>query len=205
MRVAHPPAARGLRVGLLGGSFNPPHAAHRLISRIALARLGLDAVWWLVTPGNPLKDNRGLPPLDERLAWCRMIARHPRIHPTAIEAAFGTRYTADTLAALRRRWPSVRFVWLMGADNLAGFHHWRHWRRIAALMPIAVLDREGETLRATAAPAALALASYRRPERDAPVFALARPPAWLFLHGPRSGLSSTRLRQGKVPLRPRSR
>ncbi|HZV20147.1 MAG TPA: nicotinate-nucleotide adenylyltransferase, partial [Hyphomicrobiales bacterium] len=122
-----PHAEIGMRIGLLGGSFNPPHAAHRQISLTALKRLGLDQVWWLVTPGNPLKDHGDLAPLAERVALCRVLARHARIRVTAFEAAIGTAYTACTLRYLRRRFPGVRFVWLMGADNLASFHRWNEW------------------------------------------------------------------------------
>ena len=131
-RIAFPTASEGLRVGLLGGSFNPPHAAHRALSLFALKRLQLDRVWWLVSPGNPLKDTRALPALDARLAAARAIAAHPAIDVTGIEAALNTRYTVDTIAALRRRYPNVQFVWLMGADNLSQFHR---WRRLAGVLP----------------------------------------------------------------------
>lgn len=193
-----PLALRGQRIGLLGGSFDPPHAAHRQISITALRRLGLDAVWWLVTPGNPLKDTGALPPIAERLELCRQMARSPRIRPTDIETQLGTRYTVDTLAALRRRYPGVHFVWLMGADNLAGFHRWRGWRRISRQMPIAVVDRPGYTLAATASRAARALQAARLPENEAPDLAGRAPPAWVFLHGPRSALSSTAIRAARA-------
>jgi nicotinate-nucleotide adenylyltransferase len=183
-----------MRIGLLGGSFNPPHDGHRLITLTALHRLGLDAVWWLVTPGNPLKDTAALPPLAERIAAAKRVARHPRIAVSGIEAALGTRYTVDTLAALRQRAPRVRFVWLMGADNLADFQRWRNWRGIAALMPLAVIDRRAATLRAVQGRAAIALAPFRLPESAAAGLVLRPPPAWCFLHGPRSELSSTALR-----------
>ena len=120
--------ADGLRIGLLGGSFNPAHAAHRAVSLLALKRLALDRVWWLVSPGNPLKDTSALPPLADRIAAARRVAADPRIDVTGIEAALGTRYTIDTIHRLRTRCPRVRFVWLMGADNLAQFHRWRDWR-----------------------------------------------------------------------------
>jgi nicotinate-nucleotide adenylyltransferase len=186
-----------LRIGLLGGSFNPPHAGHRLISRIALERLGLDAVWWLVTPGNPLKNISTLPSLAARMASCTHITSDPRIMPVAVEAALGTRFTADTLAALSSRWPQIRFVWLMGADNLAQFHKWRDWQNIAQTMPIAVLDRPGATHRALRAPAAIALSRYRLPEASAKALATTQAPSWMFLHGERSQLSSTLLRKQK--------
>lgn len=196
--ICHGPLRRGRRIGLLGGTFNPPHAAHRQISLIALKRLKLDAVWWLVSPGNPLKDNAGLPPLAQRLAQARAVARHPRIRPTGLEAQLGTRFTVDTLAAIRRRWPAIRFVWLMGADNLAQLHRWKRWRRLARLVPIAVIDRPGETHRAARSRAALALAGARLPEDRAGALASTRPPAWLFLHDRRSPLSSTLLRSGSA-------
>jgi nicotinate-nucleotide adenylyltransferase len=189
-----PRTAPGMRIGLLGGSFNPPHAGHLLASRIALRRLGLDRIWWIVTPGNPLKDVSGLPPLARRMAQARAMAADPRIDVTGFEAAIGTRYTFDTISFLKRRCPGVRFVWIMGADNLAGFHRWQRWRDIAQLVPIAVVDRPGSTLRSTRALAAARLAAARVPEVDARRLADARPPAWAFLHGPRSHLSSTMLR-----------
>jgi nicotinate-nucleotide adenylyltransferase len=189
-----PPHAPGLKIGLLGGSFNPPHRAHRAVSLLAMRRLGLDRVWWLVTPGNPLKDTRLLPPLADRLKAARRVAAHPRIDVTDLEAAIGTRFTCDTIDWLTRRFPAVRFVWIMGADNLAQFDRWRNWRRIAAQVPIAVVDRFGASYAATASPAARALASARLPERDARSLPDCRPPAWVYLHGLKSPLSSTAIR-----------
>ena len=193
-----PPFQPGLRVGLLGGSFNPPHEGHALVTRLALTRLGLDRVWWLVTPGNPLKEQSELAAIAERVEAARRLAGGPKVAITDIEAQIGARYTHDTLAWLVRRAPGVRFVWLMGADNLVQFHRWRHWREIAALVPIAVVDRPGSTLRAMSSKTAIALSRWRIPERDAPRLADCRPPAFLFLHGPRSNLSSTFLR-GAAP------
>ena len=193
-RIAFPPTADGLRVGLLGGSFNPPHDAHRALSLFALKRLQLDQVWWLVTPGNPLKDTTGLPALEQRLAAARKLAAHPAIHVTGIEAVLRTRYTVDTIAALRRRFPNVRFVWLMGADNLSQFHRWRRWREITQFVPIAVIDRPTDSFRAFAAPAALALSKYRHNEHKAAQLAAMDAPAWIFLHGMKSTISSTELR-----------
>jgi nicotinate-nucleotide adenylyltransferase len=190
---------RGQRIGLFGGSFNPPHAAHRAVAVLALKRLGLDAVWWLVTPGNPLKDNAGLPPLPGRLAAARALANHPAIAVSDIEACIRTRYTVDTLCFLRRRCPGVRFVWIMGADGLREFHRWRHWRQIFGLMPIAVVDRGGEGLRALASPAARSFDAARIAESKARGLAGRRPPAWVFLHGLKSPLSSTALRGRKHP------
>jgi nicotinate-nucleotide adenylyltransferase len=185
-----------MRIGLLGGSFNPPHAAHRALSLLALKCLALHRVWWLVTPGNPLKDNRRLPPLEKRVEAARAVAAHPAIDVTAVEAALGTRYTYDTVLKLRRRFPGVHFVFIMGADNLAQLNRWRHWRELANLVPIAVIDRPDRNLAARASPAAMALAGARRGERDARRLARMRPPAWVFLHGLKSPLSSTALRAG---------
>jgi nicotinate-nucleotide adenylyltransferase len=184
----------GLAVGLFGGSFNPAHAGHRLASLIAMRQLGLDRVWWIVTPGNPLKNNTGLPPLAVRMEQARAIARHPRIDVTGFEAEIGTRYSYDTVAYLKRRCPDTRFVWIMGADNLRSFHRWQQWRRLASLAPFAVIDRPGSTWTASRAPAAIALAGVRLRDGEALSLAHRMPPAWIFLYGPRSPLSSTALR-----------
>ncbi len=191
-----------MRVGLLGGSFNPAHAAHRDISLFAMKRLRLDRVWWLVSPGNPLKDVSGLPTLDARIAAARRLAHHPRIDVSGVEAALGTRYTVDTLAALLGRCRGVRFVWLMGADNLAQFHRWKEWQAIAGMTPMAVVDRPPASLRALASPAALTLAPHRIAELEAALLPDLPPPAWVFLHGLKSPLSSTAIRnatQGQAP------
>ncbi len=194
LRLVMPPHAAGMRIGLFGGSFNPPHDAHRLVALTALRRLGLDAVWWLVSPGNPLKTGRGLAPLAERIAAARRLAGHPRIHVTGVESALGTRFTFDTIAQLKARCSGVRFVWIMGADNLAQFHLWQNWRGIAGLLPLAVVDRPGASLKAAAGVAAQTLSRYRMSEADGRLLAAARPPAWVFLHGIKSPLSSTALR-----------
>ena len=182
------------RIGLLGGSFNPPHVAHRTISLFAIKRLKLDRVWWLVTPGNPLKDQDGLHDLNERTEAARRMANDPRIDVSCLEAVIGTRYTVDTIGYLRRRASGLRFVWIMGAYNLAQFHRWQNWRRIASEMPIAVIDRPPQSFRALAAPAAQALARYRLPENQAGTLADQPAPAWAFLTGLKLSLSSTRLR-----------
>ena len=191
-----PPHAPGLKIGLFGGSFNPAHEGHRAASLIALHRLGLDRVWWLVSPANPLKNSQDLASLSARTGAARERARHPRIEVTAVEAAIGARYTYETIRYLKRRCPGVHFVWIMGADNLATFHRWQRWREIAENVPIAIIDRPGSTLSATHSPAAVALAPYRRDESRSLTFATQKPPAIIFLHGPRSALSSTVLRAG---------
>ena len=184
----------GMRIGLLGGSFNPPHLAHRAISLFAIKRLKLDRVWWLVSPGNPLKDNGHLHGLYERAEAARQMADDPRIEITCLESVIGTRYTADTISHLRRRASGLRFVWIMGADNLAQFHRWQNWQRIASQVPIAVIDRPPQSFRALTAPAAQALARYRIPENQAGRLPMQRPPAWVFLTGLKINLSSTGLR-----------
>jgi nicotinate-nucleotide adenylyltransferase len=200
--VRLPRFAPGQSIGLLGGSFNPPHAGHRLISELALRRLRLDRLWWLATPGNPLKSSAGLEEMRDRIEAARILTRDPRIAVTGFEAEVGSRYTYDAIAWLRRRAPKVRFVWIMGADNLSQFHLWRQWREIADLAPILVIDRPGWTFRSLASRAAIALAPFRRHESDAPRFASLAPPAFLFLHGPRSDLSSTALRKAAYPEAP---
>jgi len=196
--VRLPPHAPGMRIGLFGGTFNPPHAGHMLVAEIALRRLALDRLWLLATPGNPLKNAHGLPPLAQRMAAARKLARDPRIVVTGLEADIGTRFTYDTVAWLTRRAPSVRFVWVMGADNLSQFARWQRWADIAALAPIAVIDRPGSSLAALNAKAAQRFARHRMPETDAAALALARPPAYAFLHDRRIDLSSTELRAQKA-------
>jgi nicotinate-nucleotide adenylyltransferase len=191
---AIPLYTNGMRIGLLGGSFNPPHIAHRAISLFAIKRLKLDRVWWLVTPGNPLKDQGGLRDLNERTAAASKMANDPRIDISCLESVIGTRYTVDTISYLRRRASGLHFVWIMGADNLAQFHRWQNWRRIASEVPIAVIDRPPQSFRALAAPAAQALARYRLPENQAGRLADQRAPAWVFLTGLKLNLSSTGLR-----------
>ena len=161
-------------------------------------RLGLDRMWWLVTPGNPLKDTQGLAPLAERLAAARALARHPRIDVSDLEADLGTNYTYATVSYLVRRCPGVRFVWIMGADNLRHFHRWQRWRDIAALVPIAVVDRLGPSLYSIAGVAGQALAGARLGETAASRLPERRPPAWIYLHGLKSPLSSTALRAARA-------
>jgi nicotinate-nucleotide adenylyltransferase len=202
-RLVLPPYAPGMRIGLFGGTFDPPHAAHRAACLLALRRLGLDRVWWLVTPGNPLKDTRGLAPLAERVAAAQALADHPLIDVTDLEAALGTTYTYETVSYLVRRCRGVHFVWIMGADNLRSFHRWQRWRGIAELVPIAVVDRLGPSLYASASAAGQALALFRVPETAAKRLADRKPPAWIYLHGLKSPLSSTALRAQRASRRPR--
>ncbi|GAB4189852.1 MAG: nicotinate-nucleotide adenylyltransferase [Thalassobaculales bacterium] len=172
---------RGLRIGLLGGSFNPAHDGHRHISLVALKRLRLDQVWWLVSPQNPLKPAAGMAPYLARLLQAEGVARHPRIRVTDLERRLGTSYTADTLAGLSRRFRH-RFVWLMGADNLGQMHRWRRWREIFSRLPVAVLARAPYSQKALAGVAAACHRRWRRPDRAARLLAWAQAPAWVFLH-----------------------
>nr|WP_010683515.1 nicotinate-nucleotide adenylyltransferase [Methylobacterium mesophilicum] len=184
-----------MRIGLYGGSFNPAHLGHRHVTLMAMRRLGLDRVWWLVSPGNPLKSRKALPPVTVRCAQARSVARHPRIAVTGIEAALNVRFTVQTLRFLKRHRPGVHFVWIMGADSLATFHRWKGFAEIARLMPMAVIDRPGSTMTPLSARAARRLAGARLPEEAAATLATRAPPAWVFLHGPRSTLSSTAIRE----------
>lgn len=188
-----PFASDGQTVGLLGGSFDPPHAGHVHITRQALKRFGLDRVWWLVSPGNPLKE-RGPAPLPDRMAAAHAIMRHPRVTVTDIESQLNTRVTADTLAALKLIYPRVRFVWLMGADNLASFHHWQNWRHVMDTVPVGVLARPGDRISARMSPAARIYAPYRISGRNSQALAQATAPAWCFVNMPMMPHSSTEIR-----------
>lgn len=188
---AHSP---GMRIGLFGGSFDPPHEGHLLASHIALRRLRLDRVWWLVTPGNPLKETKHLASLDARISAAKKLARDPRIVVTGLEAQIVARFTCDTIQFLSRHCPGVRFVWIMGADNLLQFHQWRNWREISQTVPIAIIDRPGATMKAASAKAAQFFANARIDEREAPLLALMTPPAFVYLHGRRLAKSSSALR-----------
>ena len=191
------PVAAGLRIGLLGGSFNPAHDGHLHASLTALKMLQLDYVWWLVSPGNPLKPQTGMAPFAQRLAQARKIAvPHKRIIVTGVESALGTRYTVDTLAALQKRFPQIRFVWLMGSDNLVQFSRWRRWNKIMARMPVAVIARPGTVLRALASKPALCFARYRvLADKN---LVRRKAPALAFIAGRHNALSATAIRAGSV-------
>ena len=192
-----PMAAPKMRIGLLGGSFDPAHEGHRRISLAALQRLGLDQVWWLVSPSNPLKKKPKTEDLATSVAAARKVAHHPKIVVTGFEGARPSAFTIDTIRFLKQRYPSVNFVWLMGADNLATFHLWRSWQELFELVPIAVLDRPGFRLKARSGKAAQRFASSIVDETDGPGLAGIAPPAWTLLTLPLSGLSSTALRGEK--------
>jgi nicotinate-nucleotide adenylyltransferase len=198
--VILPPFSRGMRIGLFGGSFNPPHAGHALVCELALKRLGLDRIWLMVSPGNPLKSREGLPSLSERMAAARRLMRDRRVVVTGFEAKIGAVYSFQTVDFLLRACPGVHFVWVMGADNLSGFFRWKRWRDIARKLPILVVDRPGATHRAERGAAASWLARSRLPESRAKTFVLRQPPALIVLHGPRSSLSSTQLRAARSAL-----
>jgi len=183
------------RIGLLGGSFNPAHAGHRHISLEALKRLGLDEIWWLVSPQNPLKQSDEMADYATRLGAAQTVAHHPRIHVMDIEAQAGLIYTVDTIAYLQQAFAHTQFVWLMGADNLSSFHRWKAWRAIAAMVPIAVLDRAPYGMRALHQRFARTFAAARLDERDARQLAVSAAPAWVYLSIPRHPLSATYLRK----------
>jgi nicotinate-nucleotide adenylyltransferase len=193
MKTGFPYARAGQTIGLLGGSFDPAHAGHAHITREAMKRFGLDRVWWLVSPGNPLKSN-GPAPLERRLAHARSVMRHPRVVVSDIEARLGTRYTAQTLAALIAIYPGVRFVWLMGADNLAQFHKWQDWEWIMQTVPIGVLARPGDRISARTSRAARAYSAQRISGRDSQMLGRADAPAWCFVNVPMSPQSSSAIR-----------
>jgi len=193
LRYAYPYAAPGQVVGLLGGSFDPAHGGHAHITREAIKRFGLDKVWWLVSPGNPLKAH-GPAPLEKRLRRARGVMHHPKVEVTGIEAALGTRYTAQTLAALEAAYPRVRFVWLMGADNLGQLHMWQDWRSIMERVPVGVLARPGQRISARMSRAAALYAPYRIPGRFSQALARAAAPAWCFVNVPMVDTSSSAIR-----------
>ena len=192
MNTGDPIARPGQVIGLLGGSFDPAHEGHVHITREALKRFGLDRVWWLVTPGNPLKA-RGPAPLVDRMARARALMDHPRVTVTDIEARLGTRYTAETLQALANTYPGVRFVWLMGADNLAQLHHWQDWRTIMETVPVGVVARPGDRISARMSRAARLYRGARISGRAAQLLGRAEAPAWSFVNVPMMPQSSRKL------------
>jgi len=193
LRCDLPKARAGMVIGLLGGSFDPAHQGHVDITLAALRRFGLDRVWWMVSPGNPLKA-RGPASMARRLDLARQIMQHPKVSITGVEAVLGTRYTADTLVALRRLYPGVRFVWLMGSDNLASFHRWEDWRRIADTVPIGVLARPGSRLGARFSPAARYMERHRLSAEDSRLLGQADAPVWCMVDLPLNPASSTQIR-----------
>lgn len=193
MRNGFPYARPGQVIGLLGGSFDPAHEGHVHITREALKRFGLDRVWWLVSPGNPLKQE-GPAPMARRLQAARDKMRHPRVVVSDLEARFGTRYTAATLKALQHHYPGVRFVWLMGADNMAQFHRWDQWQWIMSNVPIGVIARPGSVLPARTSPAALRFEAARLRGRQARLLPRSHPPAWCLINVPLVDVSSTEIR-----------
>ncbi|WP_323016012.1 nicotinate-nucleotide adenylyltransferase [Devosia sp.] len=189
-----PPSGAGMRIGLFGGSFNPIHEGHRLVVEETLRRLGLDALWVMVTPGNPLKDHSELAPLAERVLAARALLDSPKVRVTGFEAAYGFSYSWQTVKFLTDALPDRHFVWIMGADNLVDFHRWERWRGIAATLPMAIYVRPGSSRRALVSPAASALSRWRIDEEEARRLPLLSPPAWVYLHGRQSSLSSSAIR-----------
>jgi nicotinate-nucleotide adenylyltransferase len=181
-------------VGLLGGSFNPAHEGHLHISLQAIKSLGLDAVWWMVSPQNPLKSARDMAPLSKRLDYARGVAQHPKIHVTDIERQLGTQYTLDTIRALQQRFPRTTFIWLMGADNLANCHHWKNWQEIFKALPVCVLDRPPRHGSLRAVPAMERFRQYKIPQEQAFRLKGMGAPAWVMVRMPLNALSATAIR-----------
>jgi len=184
----------GMAIGLYGGSFNPPHQGHKLVAEKALKSFQLDQLWWMVTPGNPLKDRQELASLEQRLEASHALLHHPRIHITAFERAGKACFSAQTVAHILKCRPQGRFVWIMGADSFASFHLWWQWQAIASRLPLGIIDRPGASFAALSSPTARRFASRRLGEMRAPRLPFTRAPCWCFLHGRRSFMSSTRLR-----------
>ncbi|MCS6758103.1 MAG: nicotinate-nucleotide adenylyltransferase [Candidatus Devosia euplotis] len=189
-----PLSGAGMRIGLFGGSFNPIHEGHRLVVEETLRRLDLDALWVLVTPGNPLKNNQDLVPLADRVTAARLLLDHPKVRVTGFEAARGFTYSWQIIRFLTQSMPDCNFVWIMGADNLVNFSRWERWQDIAAMVPLAVYVRPGSGRRAPVSMAASALTRWRIDEDDATRLASLPAPAWVYLHGRQSQLSSSAIR-----------
>ena len=190
--------SRTLKVGLYGGSFDPPHEGHRHVAEQARRRLGLDRVIWLVTPGNPLKATGETGRLAERSALARRMALGPSSIVSDIEGRIGSRYTIDTVRWLKSRFPQVRFVWIMGADSLASFHLWKGWTDLVAEIPIAVVSRPSAALRARFSPMARRFASSRLPLARVGALAATQPPAWIYIPAPFKSVSSTAIRDWRL-------
>ncbi|WP_298260199.1 nicotinate-nucleotide adenylyltransferase [uncultured Litoreibacter sp.] len=193
MKREFPLAFSGEVIGLLGGSFDPAHSGHAHITREALKRFGLDRVWWLVSPANPLKDHTPAP-IEHRIARAQKVMDHPKVRITGIEQSLGTRYTAQTLAALKARYPGVRFVWLMGADNLASFHHWRDWGWIMQNVPVGVLARPGDRISARRSVAAQRFEHARLGGSESQLLGVSESPCWCYVNVPLSDASSSKIR-----------
>ncbi|WP_455480878.1 nicotinate-nucleotide adenylyltransferase [Bartonella sp. B12(2025)] len=192
-----PHVERSNVVGLFGGSFNPPHVGHLLVAKIAIRRLCLDQLWWMVTPRNPLKDCMHLPSLDERMRLSAKLIDHPKIRVTGFEQAIGSKVSVDTISHILTHCRGVRFVWVMGADSFAMFHHWHRWHDIVSMLPIAVIDRPFVHMPALSSFMAHIYRSFRLDERESIRLPFMKPPAWTYLHGPLSFQSSTNLRLKK--------
>ncbi len=193
-----PPSAPNMKIGLFGGSFNPPHEGHRLVSRQMIKRLNLDALWWLITPGNPLKNNNNLAPLSERIIWANNLVKLPNIHISAFEAKYGFHYSYKTIYFLKNNLSDRKFVWIMGSDNLANFHLWERWDNIANLLPMAIYARPKTNISAKFSKFAIKYKDFRLDEGDAKLLPFCPAPKWVFLHGIMSDISSTKLRQNRL-------
>ncbi|RCL03406.1 MAG: nicotinate-nucleotide adenylyltransferase [Candidatus Tokpelaia sp. JSC161] len=198
-RYHHMPyAEKGMAIGLFGGSFNPPHEGHALVAYTALRRLKLDRIWWMVTPQNPLKNSNILAPLEKRLAASKTLVYNPRICITGFEQEIQTRYSAETIQSILKYNTGVHFIWIMGADNLATFHHWQEWRKIVHSLPIAIVDRPGFTKAEQSSKMARTFADFRIQENLAALLSSKVAPVWTFIHGHRSSQSSTTLREKSI-------
>ena len=193
MKSGMPLATKGLRIGLLGGSFDPPHSGHMHISKWAIKEFSLDRIWWLVSPGNPLKKNAPAD-LDRRLSACNKLVNHPKVIVTDLERVFNTRFTAQTLTTLKSQYRGVRFVWLMGADNLAEFHKWDRWQDIMHMLPVGVMARPNQQLAANCSPAARIFRESRLSAQSSTALPFKEAPSWSLLTGPMDDESSSKIR-----------
>ena len=193
MKSGMPLATKGLRIGLLGGSFDPPHSGHMHISKWAIKEFSLDRIWWLVSPGNPLKKDAPAD-LDRRLTACNKLVNHPKVIVTDLERLFKTRYTAQTLTTLKSQYRGVRFVWLMGAANLAEFHKWDRWQDIMHMLPVGVMARPNQQLAANCSPAARIFRESRLSARSSTALPFKEAPSWSLLTGPMDDESSSKIR-----------